>query len=187
LKQIVTTDVTWICFRNPDKSGQFVDQGSRPEQHPKRGQFGKNHSNGFCNSNGILLFDLLPNGQTINSEYYCELLERMYQGLRECYPDLVNQKRVILQQDNARSHSSKMTMGKIKELDGLDFYLILFIVKTWDLPIITHLSLWCISSEVSNLRMWRMLELKSKHLSTQNQRIGSATDYTNWPNDGFKP
>ena len=40
--------------------------------------------------------------------------------LRECYPTIENQKRVILQQDNARLHTSKMTMDKIKELDGIE-------------------------------------------------------------------
>ena len=41
LRQIVTTDEKWIYFRNPDKSSQWVDQGSRAEPHPKRGQFEK--------------------------------------------------------------------------------------------------------------------------------------------------
>jgi len=43
----------------------------------------------------------------------------MYAVLRERYPDIVNRNRVILQQDNTRSHTSKMTMDKIKELDGI--------------------------------------------------------------------
>jgi len=60
----------------------------------------------FWNYKGIILFDLLPHGQTINSEYYCDLLERMYTVLRERYPAIVNRSRVILQQDNARPHIS---------------------------------------------------------------------------------
>ena len=59
----------------------------------------------FWNYEGVILFDLLPHGQTINCEYYCELLERMYAVLRERYAAIVNRKRVILQQDNARPHT----------------------------------------------------------------------------------
>ena len=54
------------------------------------------------NYEGVILFDLLPHGQPINSEYYCDLLERMHAVLREHYPVIVNRKRVILQQNNAR-------------------------------------------------------------------------------------
>jgi [histone H3]-lysine36 N-dimethyltransferase SETMAR len=121
LRQIVTTDEKWIYFRNPDKSCQWVDRGSRAEPHPKRGQFEKKVMLSiFWNYEGVILFDLLPHGQTINSEYYCDLLERMYAVLRERYPAIVNRKRVILQQDNARPHTSKMTMDKIKNLDGIE-------------------------------------------------------------------
>ena len=40
--------------------------------------------------------------------------------LRERYHDIVKRKRVILQQDNARPHTSKMTMDKINELNGIE-------------------------------------------------------------------
>ena len=36
------------------------------------------------------LWSELPHCQTINSEYYCDLLERMYAVLRERYPAIVN-------------------------------------------------------------------------------------------------
>ena len=41
LRQIVTTAEKWIYFRNPEKSGQWVDRGSRADPHPKQGQFEK--------------------------------------------------------------------------------------------------------------------------------------------------
>ena len=44
----------------------------------------------------------------------------MYKALGECYPAIVNRKRIILQQDNARQYTSKLTMDKIKELDGIE-------------------------------------------------------------------
>ena len=90
MRQIVTTDEKWIYFRDPDKSGQSVDRGSRAEPHPKRGQFEeKVMLSIFLNYKGVIL-DLLSHGQTINSEYYCDLLERMYVILRKRYPAIVN-------------------------------------------------------------------------------------------------
>jgi histone-lysine N-methyltransferase SETMAR len=36
------------------------------------------------------------------------------------YPALVNQKRVLLQQDNAHPHTAKKTLQKIEELEGIE-------------------------------------------------------------------
>ena len=44
----------------------------------------------------------------------------MYAALSEKYPALVNRKRVLLQQDNAKPHTAKQTMEKIKELKAIE-------------------------------------------------------------------
>jgi hypothetical protein len=44
----------------------------------------------------------------------------MYTVLLEKYPALVNRKRVLLQQDNARPQTAKKTLQKIKELEGIE-------------------------------------------------------------------
>jgi histone-lysine N-methyltransferase SETMAR len=44
----------------------------------------------------------------------------MYTVLFEKYPALVNRKRVLLQQDNARPHTAKKTPQKIEELEGIE-------------------------------------------------------------------
>jgi histone-lysine N-methyltransferase SETMAR len=44
----------------------------------------------------------------------------MYTVLLEKYPALVNRKRVLLQQDNARPHTAKNTLQKIEELEGIE-------------------------------------------------------------------
>ena len=53
---------------------------------------------------GCYILQSTPHSQTVNSEYYCELHELMYAVLREHYTPIVNWKRVILQQHNARPH-----------------------------------------------------------------------------------
>jgi hypothetical protein len=51
---------------------------------------------------------------------YSQQSEKMYTVLFEKYPALVNRKRVLLQQDNARPHMAKKTLQKIEELEGIE-------------------------------------------------------------------
>jgi histone-lysine N-methyltransferase SETMAR len=44
----------------------------------------------------------------------------MYTVLLEKYPSLMNRKRVLLKQDNARPHTAKKTLQKIEELEGIE-------------------------------------------------------------------
>jgi histone-lysine N-methyltransferase SETMAR len=56
----------------------------------------------------------------INAELYSQQLKKMYTVLLEKYPALLNRKRVLLQQDNARPHTAKTTLQKIEELEGIE-------------------------------------------------------------------
>ena len=75
----------------------------------------------WWNFEGVIHFELVPEGLAINAELYSQQLERMYENaaLGERYPALVNRKRVLLQQDNARPHTAHLTQEKIAELEGI--------------------------------------------------------------------
>jgi hypothetical protein len=62
-------------------------------------------------------YELLQPNKTINSEVYCQQLDRVNEYLKEKRPHLVNRKGVVFHQDNARPHVSKMMQQKIKELN----------------------------------------------------------------------
>jgi histone-lysine N-methyltransferase SETMAR len=62
----------------------------------------------------------VPDGRAINAEVYSQQLEKMHTVLLEKYPVLVNRKRVLLQQDNARPHTAKKTLQKIEQLEGIE-------------------------------------------------------------------
>jgi histone-lysine N-methyltransferase SETMAR len=64
-------------------------------------------------------YKLVPDDRTINAEVYSQPLENIYTVLLEKHPALVNRKRVLLQQDNARPHTAKKTLQKIEELEGI--------------------------------------------------------------------
>jgi histone-lysine N-methyltransferase SETMAR len=72
------------------------------------------------NYEGLIYYELVPDGRTINAKVYSQQLEKMYTVLFELYPALVNRKRVLLQQDNARPDTAKKTLQKIEELEDIE-------------------------------------------------------------------
>jgi histone-lysine N-methyltransferase SETMAR len=54
-----------------------------------------------------IIYELLGPNKTINSEVYCQQLDRVNECLKEKRPLLVNRKGVVFHQDNARPHVTK--------------------------------------------------------------------------------
>ena len=63
---------------------------------------------------GIIHYELLPRNQTITAELYCHQLRRLNAAIREKRPEQHHQ--VILQHDNARTHTANVTKVVIQEL-----------------------------------------------------------------------
>lgn len=121
LKRIVTGDEKWVYYRNPDMRKQWLDPGQPANPVVKQKSFERKVM--LCvwwNFEGVVHFELVPEGLAINAELYSQQLERMYAALGERYPALVNRKRVLLQQDNARPHTAHITQEKIEELEGIE-------------------------------------------------------------------
>lgn len=121
IRQIVTSDEKWIYFSNPDKQNQWLDAGQVPEPVPKRERFSQKAL--LCvwwNFEGVIHFELIPNSISVDADLYCAQLDRMYQKLKLKYPALVNRKRVVLQQDNAKPHTAKKTIDKIIKWESFE-------------------------------------------------------------------
>jgi hypothetical protein len=54
-------------------------------------------------------YEPLRSNKTINTEVYCQQLDRVNECLKEKCPHLINRKGVVFHQDNARPHVSEMT------------------------------------------------------------------------------
>jgi histone-lysine N-methyltransferase SETMAR len=120
-KRIVTSDEKWVFLVNHDRSKRWVPKGQTPPSVPRQNRFGKKVM--LCvwwNFQGVLHFELVPNGRAINAELYCQQLDRVYDKLKEKYPALINRKRALFQQDNAKPHAAKKTKGKFEELSGIE-------------------------------------------------------------------
>ena len=66
---------------------------------------------------GILYFELLPSNTTVNSDAYCDQLEKLKTAVQEKRPSLANRMGVTFQHDNARPHASLKTWKKLLELN----------------------------------------------------------------------
>ncbi|CAK9829695.1 Histone-lysine N-methyltransferase SETMAR [Anthophora retusa] len=85
----------------------------------------------FFDSKGLIHYEFVPTGQTVNATFYLELLksnltitadryvqqlQRVQEKLHEKRPALVNRNNVILLHDDARPHTARVTQEKILEL-----------------------------------------------------------------------
>ena len=70
----------------------------------------------WWNWKGVLPYELLLENQMINSNKYCSQLDQLKAALDEKRSELVNRKRIIFHQDNARPHVSLMTKQKLLQL-----------------------------------------------------------------------
>ncbi|GFS92862.1 mariner Mos1 transposase [Trichonephila clavipes] len=64
---------------------------------------------------GIFYNELLPYGQTLNSDLYCQQLDRLKLEIDQKRPELTNRRGVVFHQENARKHTSVVTRQKLWE------------------------------------------------------------------------
>ena len=59
---------------------------------------------------------MVPSGQSLNTNLYCQQLTRLKKAIDEKRPELANRKGVVFHQVNARPHISLTTRQKLREL-----------------------------------------------------------------------
>jgi [histone H3]-lysine36 N-dimethyltransferase SETMAR len=117
LHRVVTGDEKWIFYINNKRKKQWLSCGQTPVPTSKfRPHSRKALLCVWWDNIGVIHFEVLEPKQTITADFYYQQLERLNEALIQKRPALINRKRVILQHDNARPHSSKNTQQKIKNL-----------------------------------------------------------------------
>lgn len=116
LERIVCCDEKWVLYVNAERKKQWLGAGEEPIPTAKPGLHPKKVL--LCvwwDMKGIIYMELLNMGETITSEVYCRQLTELRDKMKLTRSSLLNRRSVILQQDNAKSHTSKMTRDKLKE------------------------------------------------------------------------
>ncbi|GFN94034.1 histone-lysine N-methyltransferase SETMAR [Plakobranchus ocellatus] len=62
----------------------------------------------YRDAKGVILLDILPQGQCINAARYCSTLDRLKEAIRRKRPGLLR-RGVVFQHDNATPHSANLT------------------------------------------------------------------------------
>jgi len=116
---LVTMDETWLYHYDPETKQQSMEWrycGSpRPKKFRVQKSAGKVLASIFWDQYRILLIDYLPNGQTINAEYYSSLQVQLKDILKGKRRGKVT-KGVLFLHDNAPAHRALATQKKLAYL-----------------------------------------------------------------------
>ena len=117
LRRYITMNETWIHHFTPESKRASAEWRWEGESRPKRPktQQSAGKISVFWDMHGIFLIDFLPKGQTINSDYYIALLDRLKDAIKKKRPHMVK-KKPLFQQNNAPVHKSMKRMVKLKYL-----------------------------------------------------------------------
>ena len=108
-------------FSNPDKRNQWLDIDQVIQPVLKRELFSiKVLLCVWWSFEGVIHFELILNDVALDTDLCCAKLNQMFVKLHQKNPSLFNRKHVLLQQYNAKPHTTKKTVEKIKELDSVE-------------------------------------------------------------------
>ena len=114
-KTIITGDETWVYGYDPESkfhSSQWKHpESTRPKKARQVCSNVKVMLTCFFNSCGIVHHEYSPEGQTINKEYYLEVLHCLRNAVQRKRPDMWIGKNWQLQHDNAPAHSVHVIKG----------------------------------------------------------------------------
>ena len=112
----MTVDATLGNYYEPEnklQSRQWVGPGSpQPMKFKTQPSAGKVMATEFCDVKGVIVLDFLHKRNTITGVCYANLLDQLRTAIREKRRDKLS-KGVLLQQDNARVHTSKVAVDAV--------------------------------------------------------------------------
>ena len=114
LPRLVTVAETWVHYYEPEnkaQSRQSVGPGSpRPKKLKTQPSAGKVMTTVFWDAKGVIMFEFLAKKSTITNAYYANLLDQLRTVIHKKRRGKLS-KGILLQQDNARAHTCKITIG----------------------------------------------------------------------------
>ena len=121
LNRIITCDETWIHFLEPESKQQSSMWKHPSSPSPTKvlisRSAGKVMSIIFCDIQGIILNHFVPPKTTVTGNYYASVIESdLLPAIKRKRPQLMRSG-ILLHHDNAPSHSSRIVLDTIKELD----------------------------------------------------------------------
>ena len=110
LSRVITGDESWVYCCDPEtkqESSQWKTPSSpRPKKVRKFRSNIKSMLIIFLGIQGIVHKEFVPSGQTVNGEFYCEVLRRLRENVWSKQPEMWKNRNWLLHHDNAPAHTS---------------------------------------------------------------------------------
>ena len=118
IERFLTEDECWVHHFEPETKKQSMQWKHPSSPPPKKAKVvssaGKVMASVFWDSKGVVFVDYLPKGQTINGEYYANLLRQLREAIKEKRRGKLT-KGVLFHQDNAPSHKAAIATATIHD------------------------------------------------------------------------
>jgi len=92
MMMIITCDETWIFTYDPETKQQSMQWKSTSSPRPKKARMSRSRFKdlliAFSEIQGILMAEWVPSGQTVNQQYYIEVLTKLLERVRRKRPEL---------------------------------------------------------------------------------------------------
>ena len=118
LSRVVTGDETWVHYYDPPSKFESMEWKHAGSPRTKKFKVSRTTkkvmATVFWDTDGVIHIDYLPRGTTMNGQYYADLLVRLRESIKEKRRGKIR-RGVLLQQDNAPVHSSKVAMQSVRD------------------------------------------------------------------------
>jgi hypothetical protein len=115
LKQVITSDESWVYGYDPETKAQSSQWKSLESPYPKKAQQSQSNVKTmlmvFFYHKGVVHHQYTPPGQTINKEYYIKVFLWLRDAVRRKRPQLWASGDWQLHHDNEPAHSSQLVQG----------------------------------------------------------------------------
>ncbi|UYV76603.1 hypothetical protein LAZ67_14001429 [Cordylochernes scorpioides] len=110
LQRVITGDETWVYGYDVDTKAQSSQWKLPHEPRTKKARQVRSNVKVlltvFFDCRGVVHHEFLPQGRTVNKEYYLQVMRNLREAIRQKRPDLWKNKNLLLHHDNTPAHTS---------------------------------------------------------------------------------
>lgn len=119
LEKIVTGDETWVFAYEPETKRQSMEWRGKSSPAKKIARMSKSKIKcmliTFFDLRGLIHYEFVPKGQTVNQHFYKDVLTRLFEKLRNKRPEMWQSRDFRILHDNARPHVSLLVNDFLAE------------------------------------------------------------------------
>ncbi|UYV83543.1 TTC21B [Cordylochernes scorpioides] len=110
LQRVITGDKAWVYGYDVETKAQSSQWKLPQEPRPKKARQVQSNVKVlltvFFDCRGVVHHEFLPQGRTVNKEYYLQVMRNLREAIRQKRPELWKNKNWLLHHDNAPAHTS---------------------------------------------------------------------------------